>query len=309
MSAIVLTGVGGFVGGYLNSLLTDAGHRVISVSKSQCLLGGHHLFDPSLQMEMKDAQSVIHLAARAHVIVERHKNALEEFRRVNVDGTLAVAEMAVRARVARFVFVSSIGVLGNASGSRTFEEGDAPAPVEPYAVSKWEAEQALRSLGEKWGLEIVVVRPPLVYGPRVKGNFLRLLRLLNMRVPLPFGSIHNCRSYIGVHNLCDLLASCAFHPAANGRTFHVADGEDVSTPELLQLIAAAMGHRARIFRCPLSVLRATTRMLGKEAELDRLAANLRVSAAFARTTLNWRPTKNLREGIEEMVRWFLQTSR
>ena len=167
---------------------------------------------------------------------------------MNVDGTLAIAEMAVRARVARFVFLSSIGVLGNASGGRTFEESAAPAPVGPYAVSKWEAEQALRSLGEKWRPEIVVVRPPLAYGPRVKGNFLRLLRLLDTGVPLPFGSLHNCRSYIGVHNLCNLLVSCAFHPAADGSTFHVADGEDVSTPELLRLIAAAMGHRARIFR-------------------------------------------------------------
>jgi nucleoside-diphosphate-sugar epimerase len=207
--------------------------------------------------------------------------------------------------VARFVFVSSIGVLGNASGSRIFTDSDAPAPAEPYAVSKWEAEQGLRVLAQSSALQIVVVRPPLTYGPHVKGNFLRLLRLVRSGVPLPFGGVRNSRSYIGVHNLCEFLILCAFHPAANGLTFNVSDGEDLSTPELLQLMAAAMGKKARLFQCPAPLLRAAAMVLRKRTELDRLTANLRVDSSLARKALDWRPAVDLRTGIAEMVRSFV----
>jgi nucleoside-diphosphate-sugar epimerase len=248
---------------------------------------------------------VIHLAARAHVTREAHDDPLGEFRKVNLHGALAVAELAARARVTRFVFVSSIGVLGNASGGRIFSESDAPSPAEPYAVSKWEAEQSLRVLAKSSALQIVVVRPPLTYGPHVKGNFLRLLRLVKSGVPLPFGGVRNSRSYIGVHNLCEFLILCAFHPSANGRTFNVSDGEDLSTPELLQLMAAAMGKKARLFHCPAPLLRAAATVLRKRTELDRLTANLRVDSSLAREALGWRPALDLRTGIAQMVRSFV----
>jgi nucleoside-diphosphate-sugar epimerase len=305
MSRIVVTGADGFIGKPLTEMLTAAGHEVIAVTRKQVELGNRQISDPMLESTMKESQAVIHLAGRAHVTRELHADPLAEFRRANVNGTLSIAEMAARAGVMRFVFVSSIGVLGNSSGDRVFSELDAPSPKEPYAVSKWESEQGLRSIAENSRLQIAVVRPPLVYGPHVKGNFLRLLRLVRSGVPLPFGAIRNCRSYIGVHNLCDFLLSCAFHPSADGHTFNVADGEDVSTPELLEMIAFAMGRKPRIFRCPPSLLRAAAAAFGKGAEVERLTTNLRVDSGLAQATLKWRATKTLRDGIAEMVRWFM----
>jgi nucleoside-diphosphate-sugar epimerase len=306
MSKVVVTGSDGFVGRSLTDMLTSAGHQVIPVTREQVVLGDRQISNPSLASAMRDSQALIHLAGRAHVTNESHADPLGEFRRVNLNGTLALADMAASAGVTRFVFVSSIGVLGNASGSRAFNEGDTPSPKEPYAVSKWEAEQGLHSLARNTRMQIVVVRPPLAYGPNVKGNFLRLLRLAASGVPLPLGAVDNCRSYVGVHNLCDFLISCAFHLSAGGRTFHVADGKDVSTPELIQTIAAAMGGRARMFRCPRALLRAAAAVLGKSAELNRLTANLRVDSSLARATLEWRPTKTFHAGIEEMARWYMR---
>ena len=304
MSKVVVTGPDGFVGRILCEMLRSAGHQVVPLSRAQWVLGERRIVDPSLASAMQDAGAVIHLAARAHVTKETHEDPLGEFRRVNVQGALAVADLAARTGVARFVFVSSIGVLGNASGSRIFTESDAPSPAEPYAVSKWEAEQGLRVLAQNSALQMVVVRPPLTYGPQVKGNFLRLLRLVKSGVPLPFGDVRNSRSYIGVRNLCEFLILCAFHPSANGRTFNVSDGEDLSTPELLQLMAAAMGKRARLFRCPAPLLRAAAIAFRKRTELDRLTADLRVDSTLARRTLGWRPAVDPRTGIAEMVRSF-----
>ena len=305
ISKVAVTGADGFVGKILCEALKSAGHEVIPLTRAQFVLGERQIVNPSLESAIRDAHAVIHLAARAHVTQETHGDPLGEFRRVNLHGALGVADLAARAGVARFVFVSSIGVLGNASGSRIFTEGDSPSPAEPYAVSKWEAEQGLHALAKNSALQMVVVRPPLAYGPRVKGNFLRLLRLVKSGVPLPFGAVRNSRSYIGVHNLCEFLILCAFHPSANGRTFHVSDGEDVSTPELLQLMAAAMGKKARLFRCPPPLLRAAAIVLRKRTELHRLTADLRVDSSLARKALGWQPTMDLRAGIAEMVRAFV----
>jgi UDP-N-acetyl-alpha-D-quinovosamine dehydrogenase len=234
---LIVTGSSGFIGGTLTETLARAGHEVLPVTRSQITTGVRPSVDPSLASTLVGSDVVIHLAARAHVIRENHDDPLREFRRVNLDGTLATAKMAAKAGVSRFVFVSSIGVLGNSSGSRAFKESDQPAPQEPYAISKWEAERALREFAKDSSMQVVIVRPPLVYGPNVKGNFLRLLRLVWNGTPLPFGAIRNSRSFVGVQNLCDFLMCCALHPAAANRTFHVADGEDVSTVELLSMIA------------------------------------------------------------------------
>ncbi len=290
-------------------MLTSVGHQVIPATREHATPGGPQPVNSALETAMQNADAVVHLAGRAHVTNEVHGDPLGEFRRVNLDGTLCMAQMAARARVRRFVFVSSIGVLGNSSGSRVMLETDAPAPKEPYAVSKWEAEQTLHSFAKNSAVQLVIVRPPLVYGPYVKGNFLRLLRLIASGIPLPFDSIDNCRSYVGVENLCDLLITCAFHPSANGHTFHVSDGEDVSTPELLRIMAAAMGKRPRILPCPLPLLRAAASAFGKRGELERLIANLRVDSSFAKASLGWQPTKELRAGIGEMVHWFTLESR
>jgi nucleoside-diphosphate-sugar epimerase len=307
MPRIVVTGADGFIGRPLTEMLTSAGHDVIAITRKQVELGNPEIHNPAFESAMRESQAVIHLAGRAHVTREVHDDPLAEFRKTNVNGTISVAQMAARAGVTRFVFVSSIGVLGNNSGHRILSETDAPSPIEPYAISKWETEERLRSLAKYSEMQITVVRPPLVYGPNVKGNFLRLLRLVRSGVPLPFAGVLNCRSYIGVHNLCDFL-SHTLHPSADGHTFNVADGEDVSTPELLKMIAAAMGRKPRLFRCPPSLLHVAAVAFGYRAEAERLTSTLRVETRHAQDTLKWRPPRSLRDGITEMVRWFVLKS-
>jgi len=304
MSRIVITGCGGFVGAALAARLRSSGHDVVPVA-TELLLVRQPSSSAAIDSLLRGANAVIHLAARAHVMVENHLDPLNEYRKSNVEGSLVLAEAAVRMHVPRFVFVSSIGVLGNRSGGAVFTEQDTAAPVEPYAVSKWEAECALRALETKSSLEVVIVRPPLVYGPRVKGNFLRLLRLVSSGMPLPLGSIENRRSYIGVDNLAAFLIACAFHPAAAGRLFLIADGEDVSTPELLRLMAASMHKPSRVFPFPMPLLSAVAAAVGRRADLYRLAGSLRVDAASARTVLDWRPVTSLQVGVGEMARWFI----
>lgn len=304
MPTVAVTGSAGFIGSVLCRLLRSDGHDVIPIDR-QVLDASHHLgSDAPLELAMAGATVVIHLAARAHVATEEHADPLAEYRRVNVAGTIRVAKAASRIGVRRFVFVSSIGVLGNNSGDRIFKDTDDPAPTEYYAISKWEAESELRAFAQGTPLEIVIVRPPLVYGPRVKGNFLRLLRLLRAGVPLPLGSIRNQRSYVGLENLCDVLSLCAFHPAAAGRMFLVADGEDVSTRDLLTILAHGMQQPARVFRCPMTFLRVAAAISGKQPELQRLSANLRVDSGAVRSALGWQPRVKLQAGLVEMAQWF-----
>lgn len=260
---------------------------------------------------------VIHCAARAHVMHETEADALAAYRAVNVQGTRRLAVQAAAAGVRRFVFLSSIGVNGvftdelprglkaprnDGSGSPGFARDDAVNPIEDYAISKWEAEQALWEVSAKTGLEVVVVRPPLVYGPVAKGNLARLLKLVCSGVPLPFGTVQNKRSLIGLDNLVDLLIRCVGHPAAAGQTFLVSDGEDLSTPDLLRHMAAAMCRSARLFPVPVSLLRLTGSFLGKRAEINRLVGSLQIDSSHTRQVLGWAPPVSIEEGIRRMVR-------
>lgn len=247
---------------------------------------------------------VIHLAARAHVIREENADPLAEFRRVNVQSTMELAQLAAEARVTRFIFVSSIGVNGNRTSGAPFRESSPAAPVEPYALSKWEAEQGLRTIERDCGLGVTIVRLPLVYGPNVKGNFLRLLRLVDSAVPLPLGAITNLRSYIGADNVCDFLLTCIHHPKAPGELFLLADGEDISTPALVRKLAASLGKPARLFPLPRLVLRTLAGMVGRRAEMDRLTDSLQVDATHARKRLDWVPPVSLSAGIDAMGRWY-----
>jgi nucleoside-diphosphate-sugar epimerase len=305
MHRIVITGTSGFIGSRLKRMFQEHGHEVVPVPR-ELLFAKQEAEDArALEALMRDAAAVIHLAARAHVIVERQNDPLGEFRKANLAGTVVTCEAAMRAGVPRFVYVSSIGVLGASSGDRVFRESDPPSPVEPYAISKWEAEQALHEMeASSPSTQIVVVRPPLVYGPGVKGNFLRLLRLVHSGVPLPLGNVKNRRSYVGLHNLCEFLMLCSHHPQAKG-LFLVSDGEDVSTPDLLNMITDAMAKRSRVFDFPRLPLRVLATALGKRAELERLTGDLRVDSSFARSKLGWNPTMSLRAGVAEMVDWFL----
>lgn len=233
---------------------------------------------------------VVHLAARVHVMDDSAKNPLAEFCRVNVEGTVNLARQAAAAGVGRFVFVSSIKVNGEATlPARPFTPQDPACPQDPYAVSKQRAEVELHRLAAETGLEVVVIRPPLVYGPGVKGNFLRLMKAVHKGLPLPFGLVHNKRSLVALDNLVDLILTCIEHPDAAGQTFMVSDGKDLSTPDLIRKLAYAMGRPARLLPVPQGLLRLGGFMMGKEKEVDRLIGSLQVDISHTCDTLAWRP--------------------
>jgi nucleoside-diphosphate-sugar epimerase len=245
---------------------------------------------------------VVHCAARAHVMYETAGDALAAYRVVNFDGSRRLAEQAAAAGVRRLVYLSSIKVNGEKTADGApFLFSDAPAPVAAYGVSKREAEQALWEISAKTGLEVVVVRPPLVYGPGVKGNLARLLQLVRLGLPLPFSAVQNMRSFVGLDNLVDLLIRCVEHPAAAGQTFLVSDGEDLSTPDLLRQMAAAMGSSARLFPVAVSLLCLAGSALGKRAEIDRLVESLQIDSSHTRQVLGWIPPVSVQEGIRRMV--------
>ena len=227
---------------------------------------------------------------------------LEEFRKVNLHSTTNLARQAAQAGVKRLVYVSSIKVNGEETREgQKFSETDPPAPQDPYAISKWEAEQALHRVAGETGLEVVIVRPPLVYGPGVKGNFAQMLNVVAKGIPLPFASVRNLRSLIYVGNLADALIACAIHPAAAGQTYLVCDGEDVSTPDLLRQLATGMGVLARLLPCPPALLRLAGKLTGKSHQMGRLLDSLQVDGGKIRRDLGWRPPYTLREGLQNTV--------
>jgi nucleoside-diphosphate-sugar epimerase len=310
---VLITGAGGFIGQHLVAVALARGHqvRVVTSSPETRFDGRVERFvsaDPVRAVDWDDPVSgvdtIVHLAGRAHVLREGSADPLNEFRRANVGVTLALAAAAAQAGVKRLVFASSIGVNGNQTTGAPFTERSVPSPVEHYAISKWEAEQALRDLESRKGLPVTIIRIPLVYGPRVKGNFLRLLKLASLRLPLPLASIRNARSYIGVHNLCDFALVSAEHPAAAGELFLVADGRDISTPDLIARLAEAMGCRNPLVPCPVGWLRTVAKLAGKEGELTRLSSSLRVDATHARQRLGWIPPVEPAAGLDEMARWY-----
>lgn len=257
-----------------------------------------------------DVDVVIHCAARVHVMHDAARDPLSEFRRVNVNGTLALASQALAAGVRRFVFVSSIKVNGerNVQG-RAFCADDAPAPVDPYGVSKLEAEQGLLRLAGETGLEVVVVRPPLVYGPGVKANFLRMLNWLQRGVPLPFGSLNNRRSFVAVDNLADLLIVCCRSGAAAGQVFLASDGDDLSTAELLRRLGKAIGRPARLVPVPATWLDAAFGLLGKQELAQRLCGSLRVDVEKTRQLLGWSPVIGVDEALARTASHYLTQRR
>jgi len=291
-SRILVTGAAGFIGQSLVAHLRRGGRDVLPVTRD-------------MVAPMEDVDTVVHLAARAHVVADTAADPLAEFRRVNVAVTEQFADAAVRGGVRRFVLVSSIGVLGNDSGGRAFTAADPPHPIEPYAVSKWEAEQRLLERVAGTAVEAVIVRPPLVYGPGVKGNFLRLLRLVNSGLPLPFAGLEARRSFVGLQNLCGLLEACIDHPAAAGRVLLAADGEDVTLPELLESIARGLGRSARLFKVPWLLVESFASMAGRREDLARLVGSLRVDASETRQVLGWQPHVRFDVGIRAMAEWYL----
>lgn len=250
---------------------------------------------------------VLHCAARVHVMNEESADPLREFRRVNVEGTLCLARQAAQAGVRRFLFVSSIGVNGGETFGHPFVADGQVAPHSPYALSKYEAEVGLRELAHETGMEVVVIRPPLVYGPNAPGNFSSLMKWLNSGVPLPLGAvIGNRRSLVALDNLVDLIVTCIDHPAAANQTFLVSDGEDLSTSELLRRMGTALGKPARLLPVPSWLLEAGAAMLGKSALSQRLCGSLQVDISKTRELLNWTPPVSVDEALGKTARHFLE---
>lgn len=310
---IAVTGATGVIGSnVVQTLVSDLRARAITrngnIVSSQALSNstiwpvGHINSSTDWLAALTGVDCVIHCAARAHIMNEAGADPLAVYREVNTDGTRRLAEQSAVAGVKRLVFVSSIGVDGIHTNLRgPFSLSDRPSPVEDFAISKWEAEQALWDVSARTGLEVVVVRPPLVYGPGVKGNLARLLKLVRSGVPLPLGAVQNQRSLIGLDNLVDLLIRCVDHPEAAGQTFLVSDGEDLSTPDLLRHMAAAMSRSARLFPVPVSQLHLAGSALGKRAEIDRLVGSLQIDSSHTRQVLGWTPPVSVQEGIRRMV--------
>ena len=312
---VAVTGADGFVGARLCSLLEGQGTRAVRLVRNEKGPGADRRVTGNLETAtnldevLAGVDCVVHLAGRAHVLRETEADPVAAFHRTNVEATLHLARAAVRARVRRFVFASSIGVHGNATHGTPFTEQHQPEPVEPYARSKLQAEQSLLSLAAETGLDLVVVRPPLVYGPGAAGNFRRLLRLAASGVPLPLGSIRNRRNLIGVDNLAEFLALCCRHPAARGQIFIAAEAEVHSTPGLISALASALGRPNRIFRCPAGLLRACATMLGRRGEFTKLCGSLEASSAKARDMLGWRTATSFDEQMRRVAAAYVQDQR
>jgi nucleoside-diphosphate-sugar epimerase len=305
---IVVTGASGFVGQAICARANAGGVVVRGVTRSPCMLaaGLQSIVVGSINQstDWREALAavdvVVHLAARVHVMADIAKDPLAEFREVNVEGTLNLARQAAMADVRRFVFVSSIKVNGEATQpGRPFTADAAPAPLDAYGISKMEAEQGLRAIAVETGMEVVIVRPPLVYGPGVKANFAAMMRWLHRGVPLPLGAIHNTRSLVALDNLVDLILTCVTHPAAANQTFLVSDGEDVSTTELLRRMGKAMNRPARLIPVPASLLKKAAVLVGKGDMAQRLCGSLQVDIQKTRQLLGWTPPLTLDQGLRK----------
>jgi UDP-N-acetyl-alpha-D-quinovosamine dehydrogenase len=309
MKKILVTGANGFVGDALCKTLRDRQVDFLPVVRratheSHCGIGD---LDGSTRWEtaLDGCDAVIHLAARVHVMDEQSADPLAAFRAVNVDATLNLARQAALHGVKRFVFVSSVKVNGESTSGKPFTAFDRSAPLDPYGQSKLEAEIGLMMLMRATGMEVVIVRPPLVYGPGVGANFLKLMKLVKRGWPLPLGAVHNRRSMVSVENLVDLLITCCRHPDAAGQTFMVSDGQDISIEALLRMLAKAMGRRAWLFPVPTVALAGAAAMLGKSAEADRLLGSLQVDITHTRTTLGWKPPVAMTDSVNKTVAHFL----
>ena len=253
---------------------------------------------------LSDVEYVIHLAARTHVLHDTAADPLAEYRRINVMGTRRLAEEAASSGVRRFVFLSSVKVNGETTAAKPFRESDTPRPEDAYGVTKLEAEELLCVIARRAGLETVTLRPPLIYGPGVKGNFLRLMRLVARGVPLPLGSVRNRRSLIYIGNLTDAMLACLRQSAAAGRTYLVSDGEDMSTPALVAALAGALGVRARLLRWPVALLDAGGALLGKSGEVARLTRSLEIDGSLIRRELGWNAPFSVSRGLADTARWY-----
>ncbi|MFJ4251374.1 Nucleoside-diphosphate-sugar epimerase [Pseudomonas helmanticensis] len=310
---VLVTGATGFVGeAVVFRMLLDKAYAPVAAVRGESRLSGLCdvvPFDLSASIELPalmQIDTVVHCAARVHVMSDTAADPLAKFREINVQGTTRLARKAAEAGVRRFVFISSIKVNGEATlPGMPFKADDQPAPVDPYGVSKGEAEECLREIGRETGMEIVIIRPPLVYGPGVKANFLSMMSWLRKGLPLPLGALRNQRSLVALGNLVDLIVTCIAHPAAANQTFLVSDGEDLSTTRLLRRMAAALDKRAFLLPLPKMLLRAAAQLVGKGDMAQRLCGSLQVDIDKTRLLLQWSPPVSVDKALKVTAMHYL----
>jgi len=310
----LVTGANGLVGSALCARLRRDGVPVRGAVRSlnskpdgaETVAIGSLSSDTDWTVALKNVEQVVHLAARVHVMNDKSSDPFAEFRRVNVEGTAALARQAAVAGVRRFVFLSSVKVNGEFTEARQpFTADDEPAPEDLYGVSKLEAEQLLRQIAAETGMEVVIIRPPLVYGPGVKANFESMMRWLARGLPLPLAALtQNRRSLVALDNLVDLIITCLSHPAAANQTLLVSDGEDLSTAQLLKRMGAAMGQPARLFYMPPALLKLGATLLNKPGIYQRLCGSLQLDIAKTRHLLDWTPPVSVDEGLRRAAEGF-----
>ena len=317
MSKILITGVNGFVGhAVCKRLRKDGLHVLAGTTRGLNSEAGpervpmYHVPemgpDTDWTQAVSNADIVIHLAARVHIMNEKSLNPFEEFHQVNSEGTRTLASQAAAAGVKRFVFISTAKVAGETSPDSGFAEINCAKPEDNYGGSKWEAEQALTDIAKTTAMEVVILRPPLIYGPGVKGNFKALFTAIQSGMILPLGSIKNTRSLLFVGNLADAIATVTTHPDAGNQTFFLSDDEKISTPELIRKISAALGKKPRILNFPLSLVRVAGALIGKSSVLQRLIRSLTVDSNHIKTHLGWQPPFSMEDGLKETADWFVR---
>ncbi|MFM0380156.1 SDR family oxidoreductase [Paraburkholderia strydomiana] len=317
MSHMLLSGANGFVGRSLARVLLDAGHTVTGLVRQQgaCADGAREWVHRDADFEglagawpqQLRPDCVVHLAARVHIMDDKSSDPDAAFQATNVDGTLRVAAAAQQRGVRRFVFVSSIKAAAESDHGQPLRESDSPRPEDAYGRSKLSAEHALRRFGQQTGMEIVVVRPPLVYGPQVRANFLRLLDAVWRGTPLPIGAVNARRSMVYVGNLADALAQCATDPRAAGHCFHVADATDLTVADVVRTLARQMQRPARLLPVPPDLLRLAGKLTGRTAQIDRLTGSMRIDTSHIRETLDWRPGVSSEKGLAITAEWYRST--
>ena len=307
---VLITGATGFVGSAVVHKLCE-GRKVYAAvrmpvsflpKKVEQVVIGDLLADTDYTKALKNIDVVIHAAARVHIMDDHAADPLTEFRKVNVNGTLNLAKQAAQAGVKRFVFISSIKLNGETTtGKPPFSPSDSYITTDPYGLSKYEAEQGLFQIAKETGLEVVIIRPPLIYGVGVKANFRKLIETIDKGIPLPLGSVHNKRSLVALDNLVDFIGLCASHPKAAGEVFLISDGEDVSTTELLQKVGRALGKPARLLPVPVGLMRFVAKLLGKADVAERLFGSLQVDSSKARDLLGWKPVVSMDEQLAKTM--------
>lgn len=305
---ILVTGATGFIGNKLCQALSKRGETVVAVARNPVKVAKTITIikkvlskETDWQNCLNDIDVVIHLAGRAHVMKDTVDNPYQAYADINIHATRHLAEQAVLSGVKRMIYLSSVKVNGECSNATAYNETDNPQPEDDYGKTKYEAEIALNNIAINTGMEVVIIRPPLVYGEGVKANFKRLIKLAQRNIPLPFGGINNKRSLVFIDNLIDFIMLCAFHPSAANQTFLISDDEDVSTTQLIKYIKLASGGKNLLLSVPQSWLILLFRLTGKSSLSDKLFANLQVNITKAKTLLNWKPPYSVKEGIEKTV--------